>query len=119
MKLNVSRSASVDAAVATASRAVLVKLVPAKALDVELAYKKAMEVIPDGTSKTEGSSAGERAAAAVLAARMEDGYATSESYRPYTIAGVTILLAAVSLLACWFPASRASRVDPQAVLKAE
>lgn len=38
---------------------------------------------------------------------------------PLTIAGVTVVLAGVSLLACWLPASRASRVDPQAVLKSE
>jgi hypothetical protein len=90
VQLNASQAGSVDAAVATASRAVLVKLVPAKAIDVELAYKKAMEVIPDGTSKNEGSSAGERAAAAVLANRADDGTTTVESYRPYTVAGVYV-----------------------------
>ena len=90
VKLNASLGASVDAAVATASRAVLVKLVPARAIDVELAYKKAMDAIPDGRSKTEGSSVGERAAAAILADRAEDGFATAETYRPYTIAGVYV-----------------------------
>lgn len=90
LKLNASRGASVDAAIATASRAVLVKLVPAKAIDVEAEYLKAMKAIPEGTSKTEGSSAGERAAAAILATRLEDGFTTVESYRPYTIAGVYV-----------------------------
>ena len=90
VKLNASRGASVDAAIATASRAVLVKLVPSKAIDVEVAWIKAMKAIPDGTSKTEGTSVGERAAAAILASRMEDGFATAETYRPYTIAGVYV-----------------------------
>ena len=90
LKLNASRAGSVDAAVATASRAVLVKFVPAKALDVEMAYKKAMAAIPDGVSKNEGSSAGERAAAAVMASRADDGFAAVETYRPYTIAGVYV-----------------------------
>ncbi|HEX6124868.1 MAG TPA: vanadium-dependent haloperoxidase [Pyrinomonadaceae bacterium] len=90
LKLNGSRGASVDAAVATASRAILVKLVPAKALDVEIAFKKAMAAIPEGMSKIEGSSVGERAAAAILAIRMEDGFTTAETYRPYTIAGVYV-----------------------------
>ena len=90
VKLNASRGASVDAAIATASRAVLVKLVPSKAIDVEVAFKKALDAIPDGMSKTEGTSVGERAAAAILASRMDDGFATAESYRPYTIAGVYV-----------------------------
>ena len=90
VKLNASRGASVDAAIATASRAVLVKLVPSKAIDVEVAFKKALDAIPDGMSKTEGTSVGERAAAAILASRAEDGFATVESYRPYTIAGVYV-----------------------------
>jgi putative ABC transport system permease protein len=38
---------------------------------------------------------------------------------PWTIAGVTGLLAAVALLACVFPAWRASRVDPNIVLRYE
>lgn len=38
---------------------------------------------------------------------------------PLTIAGVTALLVVVSLVACWFPARRASRVAPHAALKAE
>lgn len=100
VKLNASRGASIDAAIATASRAVLVKLVPSKAFDVETAFLKAMKAIPDGTSKTEGSSVGERAAAAVLATRMEDGAATVESYRPYTIAGVYVPTA-VPLVSQW------------------
>lgn len=90
LKLNASGGASVDAAVAGASRAILVKLIPTKALDVELAFQKAMAAIPDGQSKTLGLSAGERAAAAILAARTDDGFATVESYRPYTIAGVYV-----------------------------
>jgi putative ABC transport system permease protein len=38
---------------------------------------------------------------------------------PLTIIGVTGVLAVVSLLACWLPARRASRVDPQGVLKSD
>ena len=100
LKLNASRAASVDAAIATASRAVLVKLLPAKAIDVEVAWQKAMKAIPDGASKTEGTSIGERAAAAILASRSEDGFGTVESYRPYTIAGVYVPTA-VPLVSQW------------------
>ena len=38
---------------------------------------------------------------------------------PVTYLGVVVLLAGVSMVACWVPAWRASRVDPSITLKAE
>jgi ABC-type antimicrobial peptide transport system permease subunit len=38
---------------------------------------------------------------------------------PITYLGVVVLLAGVSMVACWVPAWRASRVDPSITLKAE
>ncbi len=38
---------------------------------------------------------------------------------PVTYAGVVVLLAGVSALACWIPASRAARVDPSITLRSE
>ena len=79
--------ASVDAAVAAANRAVLARLLPTQEAALTSAYQTALATVPDGAGKTAGIEAGEQAAAAVLAARADDGAATPERYRPATSAG--------------------------------
>jgi hypothetical protein len=74
-----SPSASVDAAVATAAHDVLVGLVTDPALPEAVVtrldglYEEALAAIPDGADKTDGIAAGADAAAAMLAARADDG----------------------------------------------
>jgi hypothetical protein len=83
-------AASADAAVAAANRTVLVKLLPAQQTAIEAAYQQAISGIADGPARGLGIAAGERAAAQLLDARLNDGAATPESYRPHTTAGAYV-----------------------------
>lgn len=90
---NIAPGASLDAAVAAANRAVLVKLLPAQQAAIDTAYQAALAAISEGAAKAAGIAAGERAAQAVLAQRAGDAIA-AESYRPYTTAGAYVPTAA-------------------------
>lgn len=73
------------AAVAAANRATLVALVPAQQAAIEAAYKAALAALPDTPAKAAGVAGGERAAAAVLAARAKEGpvFAAPDTTRPH------------------------------------
>ncbi|MEJ6022084.1 vanadium-dependent haloperoxidase [Ramlibacter sp. PS4R-6] len=79
--------ASVDAAVAAANRAVLARALPTQEQALGAAYQAAIAAIPENASRAAGIEIGEKAAAAVLAARADDGAATPEAYRPAANAG--------------------------------
>ncbi|HYB53841.1 MAG TPA: vanadium-dependent haloperoxidase [Thermoanaerobaculia bacterium] len=89
-KVEASPKASVDAAVAAAAHDTLSKLTPSQQAAIDSAYQAALATIPDGPSRSDGIAVGEKAAAAVLAARAEDGAQKAESYRPQTAAGVYV-----------------------------
>jgi hypothetical protein len=83
-------NASIEAAVAAASRAALTRLLPAQKDAVEAAYRKAIDAIPDGDARRAGIAIGERAAADVVARKHGDGFDAAESYRPVTQPGVYV-----------------------------
>lgn len=85
-----ARRASADAAVAAANRAMLLRLLPAQEAAIQNAYQAAIAALPDGPARNEGIEAGEKAAAAVLAARADDGAGTPERYRPHASAGAYV-----------------------------
>ena len=87
------QGASVDAAVAAANRAALVKLLPNQQATIDAAYQAALAAVADSAAKAAGIAAGERAAAAVFAQRTGDTVA-AESYRPHTSAGMYVPTAA-------------------------
>jgi PAP2 superfamily len=67
------RSDSKDAAAATAAYRVLVHLAPAHKATLDSQYEDSLEGIPDGSRKTRGIAVGDAAAAAMIAARTDDG----------------------------------------------
>ena len=64
---------SKDAAAATAAYSVLLNLVPAQKPTLDAQYAASLAAIPDGTAKTRGIAVGGAAAAAMIAARTDDG----------------------------------------------
>ena len=89
-KLPAAPGASVDAAVAAATRTVLVKAIPPQQAAIEADYQAALKGIPDGDARNRGIAAGEAAAAAVLAACADDGAVAPNLYRPHTAPGVYV-----------------------------
>ena len=67
------RHASAASAVATAAYRVLVQLVPAQQPTLDVQYSASLAAIPDGSMKTRGIAVGNAAAAAMIAARTDDG----------------------------------------------
>lgn len=82
--------ASVEAAVAAATRTALLALVPAERTAIEADYQAAVAALPEGPAKADGIAAGERAASAVLAARSGDRADAPDTYRPRTSPGVYV-----------------------------
>jgi hypothetical protein len=88
--LGTATNASIDAAIAAAQRATLLALLPLQRAAIEDAYAEALSALPDDAARDAGVAAGQRAAAAVLAARKDDGAAEPETYRPHTSPGAYV-----------------------------
>ena len=87
--LGSAQGASVEAAVAAASRAVLLQEAPALKENTEAAYARALATIAEGEARTRGIGVGERAAADVLTKHSHD-LDSIEPYRPVTSPGVYV-----------------------------
>ena len=85
--LGSAQGASVEAAVAAASRAVLLQEAPALKDKTEAAYAHALAAIAEGEARTKGIGVGERAAADVLTKHGHD-LDSIEPYRPVTSPGL-------------------------------
>jgi hypothetical protein len=89
IELGPTKGASIDAAIAAASRAVLLHEAPGLTANTEATYKKALDKIPDDEARARGISIGERAAAD-LVAKHSDDIGQTEPYRPLTTPGVYV-----------------------------
>jgi len=90
MKITAAPGASVDAAVAAATRTALLKLMPAQQAAIDADYQAALRSLPDGRAKSDGIAVGEQAADTVVASCANDGAVAPNTYRPYTTAGVYV-----------------------------
>jgi len=89
-KINAPAGASVDGAVAAATRTALSRLMPpAYQAAIDADYAAALKLIADGPAKTTGIAVGEQAAAGCLA-RVDEGLTLPDTYRPHTAAGVYV-----------------------------
>jgi hypothetical protein len=84
-----AQGASVEAAVAAASRAALLQEAPGLKEKIEAAYARTLATIADGEARTRGIGVGQRAAADVLAKHSND-IGHIEPYRPVTSPGVYV-----------------------------
>ena len=122
--LGPAQGASIDAAIAAASRSVLIHEAPLLKTQTEAAYQKALAAIPDDGARRRGIEIGEKAAADVLAKHTDD-IGTIEPYRPLTTPGVYVpttfpLGYAVAQHRPWFLKSGAQfRPGPPPGLKSE
>ena len=87
--LGSAQGASVEAAVAAASRAVLLQEAPALKDRIEAAYARALAATAEGEARTRGVGVGERAAADVLTKHSHD-LDSIDPYRPVTSPGLYV-----------------------------
>jgi hypothetical protein len=81
---------SKDAAAAAAAGAVLTKLLPDAAPDIQAALTSYLAAIPESDAKSNGIKLGDAVAAKILEARANDEASAPDAYRPVTTPGVYI-----------------------------
>ncbi|GMN01508.1 vanadium-dependent haloperoxidase [Erythrobacter sp. MTPC3] len=86
----VADEASLNAAVMTAARDVLLAKFAKRKQDIEYSYELALSMIPDGNARRIGIAVGEKAASAALAMPARRGDAASVPYRPKSTPGVWV-----------------------------
>ena len=89
-KMTAAPGASVEAAVASATRTALLKILPAQQAAIDADYQALLGRVPDGPAKVAGIAVGEQAANAIVALCADDGMVAPDVYRPHAAAGVYV-----------------------------
>ena len=120
------RTASQDAAAATAAYKVLLKHYPANKAALEESYTLSMAGVPDSPAKQAGIHIGEQAAEAAMSANGIDPSVVQAPYRPRTVPGEWVATGLPSLEAYWpalkpwvMPSPDALRPPPPPPLNSE
>jgi hypothetical protein len=79
-----------EGAAAAAAAAVLIKLYPDAAADVQSTLTSYLATLPDGETKSKGVELGQEVGAKILEARDNDGASAPDAYRPKTRPGAYI-----------------------------
>jgi hypothetical protein len=87
--LGPAQGASIDAAVAAASRSVLLHEAPLLSKETDTAYQRVIDALPNNEGRAAGITLGERAAADVISKHTDD-IPKIEPYRPLTTPGVYV-----------------------------
>lgn len=86
-RLAAEPGASREAAAAAAAHYLLVRIYPDQAKEMDKALQASLAAVTDETARAKGIQLGERAGAAMLAERSNDGAAGPDTYRPFTAPG--------------------------------
>jgi len=90
LNLTADRTASKEAAAATAGHDILLALYPDQQSTLDATLATMLAAVADGEPKAKGIELGKKAAADLIALRAKDGIDAQESYRPHTTPGVYV-----------------------------
>jgi len=125
LNLSADRTASKEAAAASAAHEVLIAVHPDRKAKLDEALTTALAGIPEGEAKTSGIGVGRRAAAEIITLRASDGSKAVETYRPHTSPGVYVptvvpVFSTAGAIAPWVMASGSQfRPGPPPALTSE
>jgi PAP2 superfamily len=90
LNLTADRTASKEAAAASAGHDILLALYPDQQSTLDATLATMLAAVADGEPKAKGIELGKKAAADLIALRAKDGIDAQESYRPHTTPGVYV-----------------------------